>query len=51
MTETQTFAASALVVAHPDDEALWFSSVLAEVSRVICCFEECADLPERGALR
>jgi LmbE family N-acetylglucosaminyl deacetylase len=51
MTNTPTFAASALVVAHPDDEALWFSSVFAEVASVICCFEECADLPELGAAR
>ncbi len=37
-----------LVVAHPDDEALWFSSILADVGRVVVCFEECDDLPEVG---
>ena len=35
-----------LVVAHPDDEVLWFSSILARVGRVVICFEHCADLPE-----
>lgn len=37
-----------LVVAHPDDEVLWFSSILADVGRVVVCFEECDDLPELG---
>jgi len=42
------FASSALVVAHPDDEVLWFSSVVGRVSRVVVCYEDCADLPELG---
>lgn len=29
---------SALVVAHPDDEILWFSSVVAQVDTIIICF-------------
>jgi LmbE family N-acetylglucosaminyl deacetylase len=29
---------SALVVAHPDDEILWFSSIVKHVDRVIICF-------------
>ena len=40
------FASSALVVAHPDDEVPWFSSVVGKVERVIICYEECAELPE-----
>jgi len=36
---------TALVVAHPDDEALWFSSVLADVDRIIICFSEIASFP------
>ena len=32
---------SALVVAHPDDEALWFSSVLEHVNLVLFCFPKC----------
>lgn len=34
---------SCLVVAHPDDEILWFSSILARVGRVVVCF-----LPSRS---
>ena len=29
---------SILVVAHPDDEILWFSSILASVDHVILCY-------------
>ncbi len=35
-----------LVVAHPDDEALWFSSVLREVKGTILCFLGSRDRPE-----
>ena len=31
---------SVLVVAHPDDEILWFSSIIKYVSTVIVCFSE-----------
>jgi LmbE family N-acetylglucosaminyl deacetylase len=31
---------SALVVAHPDDEILWFSSVVKNVDRIVFCFSE-----------
>lgn len=34
-----------LVMAHPDDEALWASSVLSGVSRVILCFENVISYP------
>ena len=34
-------AKSILVVAHPDDEVLWFSSILDKVDRIIICFLEC----------
>jgi hypothetical protein len=37
-----------LVVAHPDDEVLWFSSILEAVGRVVLCFEDCAEYPELG---
>ncbi len=39
---------SVLVVAHPDDEVLWFSSIVGQVGRVIICYEDCPDLPELG---
>lgn len=38
---------TAIVVAHPDDEALWFSSVLSRAT-VVTCYEACEDLPEVG---
>lgn len=39
---------SCLVVAHPDDEVLWFSSILATVERVVLCFEDCPEYPQLG---
>lgn len=35
---------SALVVAHPDDEVLWFSSILEKAGKVVVCF---LDVPSR----
>lgn len=37
---------SVIVAAHPDDEALWFSSILAKVDRVILCYLPVASKPE-----
>jgi hypothetical protein len=34
----EMFEKSILVVAHPDDENLWFSSILSKVDKVILCF-------------
>ena len=42
------FARSCVVVAHPDDEILWFSSILDRVSHATWCFEDCEDYPELG---
>lgn len=42
---------TALVVAHPDDEVLWFSSVLAGVDRIIVCFSEIASFPAWSVAR
>ncbi|MGC2062331.1 MAG: PIG-L family deacetylase [Thermodesulfovibrionales bacterium] len=38
---------SILVVAHPDDEVLWFSSILERVNEVAICFVKCASNPQR----
>jgi hypothetical protein len=42
MSETKDpsnlFHKSAIIVAHPDDEALWFSSLLSKVEKIIICF-------------
>lgn len=40
-----------IVVAHPDDEILWFSSVIDRVDKILCCYEDCADAPELGQRR
>lgn len=36
----------AIVAAHPDDEVLWASSILAEAERIVICFGEVAFKPE-----
>jgi LmbE family N-acetylglucosaminyl deacetylase len=37
---------SALVVAHPDDEILWFSSIVDQVDLVVICFLEVESRPD-----
>lgn len=32
------FQKTALVVAHPDDEALWFSSIVRRIDEIVICF-------------
>jgi len=39
---------SAIIVAHPDDEVLWFSSVLAKVNDVVIIFNDYLPMPELG---
>jgi LmbE family N-acetylglucosaminyl deacetylase len=40
-----------LVVAHPDDEILWFGSVVARMKLIVVAFEDCPDVPTLGAAR
>ncbi len=42
---------SAIVVAHPDDECLWLSSVVAAADRVVFCFGDQFEKPEKAARR
>ena len=42
------FEKSIIVAAHPDDEVLWFSSILGDVDRVVICFLERDSNPARG---
>jgi LmbE family N-acetylglucosaminyl deacetylase len=42
---------SAVVVAHPDDEALWLSSVLGAADRVVFCFGDLFERPKMSAAR
>jgi LmbE family N-acetylglucosaminyl deacetylase len=37
-----------LVVAHPDDEILWFSSILARVDAVVVCFLDYGEAEDLG---
>jgi LmbE family N-acetylglucosaminyl deacetylase len=34
-----------LVMAHPDDEALWASSILSQMARIVLCFEAVSSHP------
>lgn len=42
---------SVLIVAHPDDEVLWLSSVLAHVQRIVICFGDFYNDPELSRRR
>ena len=42
---------SAVVVAHPDDEALWLSSVLGSADRIVLCFGDLFARPRMSAAR
>lgn len=42
---------AAIVVAHPDDELLWFSSLGARVERIVMCYGSVSNVPERAKQR
>ena len=42
---------SAVVVAHPDDECLWLSSVVASADRVVFCFGDQFEKPDKAVHR
>lgn len=42
---------SVVVVAHPDDEVLWFSSILSDADRLVVCFTDVPDNPGWSAGR
>jgi LmbE family N-acetylglucosaminyl deacetylase len=46
MDKTGIFEKSILVVAHPDDEVLWFSSLLEHMNETVICFSEVASRPD-----
>ena len=48
---TEAFENATLVVAHPDDEILWFGSVVADVARIVICFRNDPANPELAAAR
>lgn len=46
-----SFERSAIVVAHPDDEILWFSSILRRVAKTYICFSDYPPISELGERR
>jgi LmbE family N-acetylglucosaminyl deacetylase len=42
---------SALVVAHPDDEILWFSSLVEKAGRIVICYGPVNHIPQRAEQR
>lgn len=42
---------AAIVVAHPDDEVIWCSSIFAKVQRIVVCYGAVATIPERERQR
>lgn len=40
MRKDEVLNSSILVVAHPDDEILWFSSIASDVDQVIVCYQD-----------
>ncbi|HHL44942.1 MAG TPA: hypothetical protein ENJ24_00065 [Gammaproteobacteria bacterium] len=45
------FSNSILVVAHPDDEILWFSSIMKQMDEILFCFCDYPSLPALGNAR
>lgn len=45
------FEKSIMVIAHPDDEVLWFSSLLDKVDEVVICYLENKSVPALGGGR
>lgn len=45
-TDMEMLDNSIVVAAHPDDENLWFSSILSGVDRIILCFLSVASMPK-----
>lgn len=50
-TSNISFDRAAIVVAHPDDEILWFSSIASRVSKIIICFGDYLPIAEMGTRR
>src|ERR1700760_532462 len=51
MTPSSPEGRTAVVVAHPDDEALWLSSIVASAERIVFAFGAVFDRPDRSEAR
>lgn len=45
------FEDSVMIVAHPDDDILWLSSVIDKVEKIVFCFNTYSPVPELGIAR
>ncbi len=50
-TESTQRPATAVVVAHPDDESLWLSSIVASADRIVFCFGDPFNKPRMSRAR
>jgi LmbE family N-acetylglucosaminyl deacetylase len=48
MNDTDLLYRSVIVAAHPDDEVLWFSSILQKVDEILLCFSDYHAKPAWG---
>ena len=51
MMHLEDFKGAVIVMAHPDDEILWASSILAHARKIILCYDEAPNSPEITAGR
>lgn len=51
MTNLDDFKAAVIVMAHPDDEILWASSILASAKKIVLCYNQAPNSPEISAGR
>jgi len=51
MMDKYELGKSIIIVAHPDDEILWFSSVMEQVNKIIICFLGSLRKPDLGPSR
>ena len=51
MSVTPGLGSTSVVVAHPDDEILWLSSVVASADRIVLCFGDPFGRPRMSAAR
>src|SRR5210317_159125 len=51
ISPNESLKGATLIVAHPDDEVLWFSSILDAVDKIVICFTDAEHWPDLGEAR
>jgi LmbE family N-acetylglucosaminyl deacetylase len=51
ISPNESLKGATLIVAHPDDEVLWFSSILDAVDKIVICFTDAEHWPGLGEAR